>query len=142
MNIDTFGATVRADLDHWGVEFALHRDCEYLGHFSKNMIQVLIDHRGDMPGRAQGYKPLETDARAQRIEDVVTIIWRSNPEMAVVLRAYFCGRGRKKIERWETCNMLLTNMGRPVMNQRAFLEVARRGEDRVRGILEGVSLAA
>ncbi len=49
--VDTFGVYVRAELEHWGEEFALHRDCAYLGHVSKNMLQVLIDHRGEMPPR-------------------------------------------------------------------------------------------
>jgi len=140
MNIDTFGVYVRAELDHWGNEFALHRDCEYLGHQSKNLLAVLIEHEGEMPGRVQGFKPLETDMRAQKIEDIVTHIARSNVEMAIVLRAYFCGMGRKKVERWETCNLLLANIKARVMTQRAYLEMARRGEDRVRGLLEGVTM--
>lgn len=140
MQTDTFGVYVRAELEHWGREFALHRDCDYLGHQSKNLLAVLIEHQGEMPGRAQGYKPLETDLRAQRIEDMVTHIARSNLDMAMVLRAYFCGMGRRKVERWETCNLLLANAGRPVIRATGYLEMARRGEDRVRGMLEGVAL--
>lgn len=140
MQVDTFGLYVRAELEHWGREFALHRDCEYLGHQSKNLLAVLIEHQGEMPGRVQGFKPLETDLRAQRVEDLVTHIARTNVEMAVVLRAYFCGMGRKKVERWETCNLLLTNMGVRMIGQRVYLEMARRAEDRVRGLLEGVGM--
>ena len=139
MQVDTFGLYVRAELEHWGREFALHRDCEYLGHQSKNLLAVLMEHH-EMPSRAQGYKPLETDLRAQKIEDLVTHIARTNVEMAVVLRAYFCGMGRKKVERWETCNLLLTNMGVRMIGQRVYLEMARRAEDRVRGLLEGVGM--
>lgn len=137
MQADTFGVYVRAELEHWGREFALHRDCDYLGHQSKNLLAVLIEHQGEMPGRAQGYKPLETDLRAQRIEDMVAHIARSNLDMAMVLRAYFCGMGRRKVERWETCNLLLANARQRVMTARAYLEMARRGEDRIRGMLEG-----
>ncbi len=32
--VDTFGPYVERRLDSWGREFALHRDCEYLGHAS------------------------------------------------------------------------------------------------------------
>lgn len=138
MNIDTFGIYVRAELEHWGREFALHRDCEYLGHQSKNLLAVLIEHQGDMPGRAQGYKPMETDLRAQRIEDVVAYVWRSNRDMAIVLRAYYCGSGRRKNERWETANLLLSNAGSPVISKTGYMELVRRGEDRVRGFLEGM----
>src|SRR3546814_19499431 len=56
--VDTFGVYVRDRLDEWGREFSLSRDCEYLGYQSKNMLQVLIEHKGEMPGKTQGYKPL------------------------------------------------------------------------------------
>lgn len=141
MNIDTFGVYVRAELDHWGHEFALHLDCEYLGHQSKNLLAVLIEHGGDMPGRAQGYKPLETDLRAQRIEDIVAHIWRSHRDMAIVLRAYYCGSGRRKNERWETANLLLANAGSAVISKTGYMELVRRGEDRVRGFIEGMGFA-
>ncbi len=140
--IDTFGAYVRAELDHWGREFALHRDFEYLGHQSKNMLQVLIEHRGEMPPPNVGYKPLETDSRSQRIEDIVADIARRNTAMACVLRAYYCGMGRRKIERYETAQMLLANAGQPMMTARAYLEMVRRGEDRVYGVLVGLARAA
>ena len=136
--IDTFGVYVRAELEHWGREFALHRDYEYLGHASKNMLQILIDHRGEMPPPNVGFKPFETDIRAQKIEDIVADIARSNASMACVLRAYFCGMGRKKVERYETAQLLLANQGLPMMTVRAYLELARRGEDRVYGMLAGM----
>lgn len=139
--VDTFGATVRGMLDHWGHEFALCRDCEYLGHQSKNILQVLIEHRG-MPARATGYKPLETDMQAQAVEDLVTDIARTNVTMACVLRAYFCGSGRRKVERWETANLLVTNAGEPMLGVNAYLDIARRGEERIRGMLEGIARAA
>jgi len=142
MQVDTFGAYVRAQLEHWGREFALHRDCDYLGHQSKNLLAVLIEHKGDMPARAQGYKPLQTDASAQRLEDFVAEISRSNASMASVLRAYFCGMGRRKVERYETCLLLLATAGLPPMTVRAYLEMAKRGEDRIYGMMAGMQLAA
>lgn len=141
-DVDLFGAYVRGELEHWGVEFALHRDCEYLGHQSKNLLQLLIDHRGEMPPPNTGYKPLETDARAQLIEDVVADIARSHLAMAICLRAYYCGRGRKRVERWETANLLLANAGLPVVRTTAYMDLAQRGEDRVYGVLVGMARAA
>lgn len=44
--VNTFGVYVRGRLEEWGREFALHRDCEYLGHRSKDMLQVLVEHKG------------------------------------------------------------------------------------------------
>lgn len=40
--IDIIGEYVRRRLEQWGEVFALHKDCDYLGHQSKNMLQVLI----------------------------------------------------------------------------------------------------
>lgn len=142
MQVDTFGAYVRAELEHWGREFALHRDCDYLGHHSKNLLQVLIDHRGDMPPPNVGYKPLETDMRAQRTEDIVTAIARDSTSMACVLRAYYCGMGRRKVERYETALLLLSNAGQEMVKVSSYLDLARRGEDRVRGVLMGLQMAA
>ena len=139
MQVDTFGAYVRAELDHWGREFALHRDCEYLGHASKNMLQVLIEHRGEMPPPNVGYKPLETDIRAQRIEDIVAGIARTHLAMACCLRAYHCGSGRRKVERAETANLLLANAGLPAIRARVYMDLAHRGGERIRGVLEGMA---
>lgn len=140
--IDMFGDYVRGRLEHWGREFALHRDCEYLGHCSKNILQVLIEHRGEMPAPNVGYKPLETDYKAQQIEDIIVGIARANLAMALCMRGYYCGKGRKRVERWETANLLLANAGEAVIRSTAYIELVRRGEERVRGVLEGIALAA
>ena len=142
MQVDTFGAYVRAELEHWGREHSLHRDCDYLGHQSKNVLQVLIEHKGDMPGRAQGYKPLESDGRAQTIEDIVACISRDNVAMACALRAYYCGRGRKKVERFETAIMLMATCGRHPVSNRQYLSLVELGFQRVRGRLESHAIAA
>lgn len=136
--VDTFGAYVRAELEHWGREFALHRDFDYLGHFSKNMLQVLIEHRGELPPPNVGYKPLETDARAQLVEDIVSDIARTDVAIACVLRAYYAGLGRRKVERWETANLLLATVGQKPIGARQYLTVAELGFQRVRGRLEGM----
>lgn len=142
MQVDTFGSYVRSELEHWGREFALHRDCEYLGHMSKSLIQVLIEHRGEMPPRNVGYKPLETDIRAQRIEDIVSIIGKDSRAMACALRGYYCGMGRRKVERFETALLLLANAGCPPLHVRAYMDLVRRGEDRVHGMLVGLAMSA
>lgn len=142
MQVDTFDSYVRRRLDHWGDEFSLERDCEYLGHQSRNLLQVLIEHRGEMPGRTIGYKPLEVNAEAQQIEDIVFEISRHAPVVGWVLRAYYCGSGRRKVERWETANMLLTNAKLAPVSQSSYLDIARRGTERVHGMLLGIAQAA
>lgn len=142
MQVDTFGAYVRAELEHWGREYALHRDCDYLGHQSKNLLAVLIEHKGDMPGRVQGYKPLESDNRAQLIEDIVSSIASDNVAMACSLRGYHCGIGRRKVERFETAILLMANCGQRPVSSRQYLSLVDLGFQRVRGRLEGISAAA
>ena len=138
--IDTTGDYTQRRLDHWGQEFALHRDCEYLGHQSKNMLQILIEHKGEMPGRVQGFKPLETDMQAQQIEDFVTEIARSYPERACVLRAMYCGRGRYSVERFETAKELVARCtGLPPLSKRQYFTLAALGEAQVEGMLQGVA---
>jgi hypothetical protein len=142
MQADLFGAYVRAELEHWGREFALHRDCEYLGHQSKNVLAVLMEHEGEMPERTQGFKPLETDPRAQVIEDIVADIARTDISLACVLRGYYCGSGRRKEERWEQANTLLVAFGKAAVSVRTYQAQCELGFQRVRGRLEGLARAA
>ncbi|PII18990.1 hypothetical protein CR919_14980 [Stenotrophomonas sp. LMG 10879] len=142
MQLDTFGVYVRAELEHWGREFALHRDRDYLGHHSRNILQVLIEHNGDLAGRPKGNKPIETDARAQRIEDIITSIGRDSIAIACCLRAYHCGVGRRKVERFETALELLANCSQKAVSNRQYLILVELGFQRVRGRLEGHALAA
>ncbi len=139
--VDMFGNYVRQRLEHWGREFALHKDCEYLGHQSKNMLQVLIEHKGDMPGRAQGYKPLTVNQQALEIERIVSEIARSELRLACCMRAYYCGSGRRRYERFETAlNLVYTaecelKGKRLPMNRYAYLQTVRVGFDVVRRVL-------
>lgn len=142
MQIDSFGEYTRRRLDEWGREFALCRDFEYLGHASKNMLQILIDHRGEMPPPNVGYKPLETVPSAQEIEDIVADIARDQLTIACVLRAMYCGSGRRKVERWETANLLIASMGLRVVTQRHYLALHELGLQTVRGALIGLARAA
>lgn len=142
MQIDSFGEYTRRRLDEWGREFALCRDWEYLGHASKNMLQILIDHRGEMPPPNVGYKPLEILPSAQEIEDIVADIARDQLVIACVLRAMYCGQGRRKVERWETANLLIASMGLRVVTQRHYLTLHELGLQTVRGALIGLARAA
>lgn len=146
--IDTFGEYVRSRLDGWGWEYALHRDCDYLGHQSKNMLQVLIEHKGEMPGHATGYKPLEVDLQAQQIEDLVADIARDQPRIACALRAYFCGSGRRKVERYETALLLIATIEQgkarpaPLPDVRRYMALVGDGLLLIRGALIGIARAA
>lgn len=140
--VDTFGEYVKDRLVAWGEEFAFYRDCEYLGHQSKNMLQILIEHRGEMPGRTQGYKPLEVDMEAQQIEDLIAEIARDQMAIACVLRAYYCGSGRKRVERYETANLLIANTGGRIVSLTQYRNLHEIGMAQVRGALIGIARAA
>lgn len=144
--IDTFGEYVGHRLDEWGREFALHRDMDYLGHFGVNMLQVLIDHKGEMPARATGFKPLEVSQLAHQIELLVTEIARDQLPIACCLRAYYCGSGRRKVERYETAVLLIATtaagMEVAVPNVRRYLAMVELGRAMIRGGLIGIAQAA
>lgn len=145
MQADTFGPYVRRRLEHWGDEFSLARDCEYLGHQSVNMLYVLMEHHG-MPGKATGYKPLSINAEAQQIEDIVAEISRRDPIVADCMRAYYCGSGRRRYERFDAALLLVASRvqnGRfQPFSRNQYLDMVRDGDYRVRNALEGMSRAA
>lgn len=133
--IDTFGTYVRRRLDAWGEEFALHRNCVYLGH-PKNVLQTLIEHRGEIPKRPAGFKPLEVDLLALQVEQIVHQIGRDRVQIACALRGYYCGHGRRKIERYETALLLMDAAGvRCKPTARQYLDLIRLGEAEVRASL-------
>ena len=140
--IDSFGEYVTDRLEEWGSEFALHRDFECLGHQSKNMLQVLIDHKGELPPRNTGYKPLEVNQAAQLIEDIVTDIARDQRAIACVLRAMYCGSGRRKGERYETANLLICYTGGKAGSLSQYRNLHLLGVAQIRGALLGVARAA
>lgn len=118
---DLMGKYVRRRLHRWGDVFALHRDCEYLGHQSRNMLAVLIEHRGEMPARATGYKPLEVDQLALQVETIISRMAQNGLSAAAcVMRAYYCGHGRRGVERLETANQLLRACGQPAVRLRQY----------------------
>jgi hypothetical protein len=140
--VDTFREYVKRRLEEWGDEYSLSRDFENLGHQSKNMLQILIEHKGEMPGRVTGYKPLEVLATAQTIEDIVADIARDQMPIACTLRAYYCGKGRKKVERFETANNLMAAMSCRRVSLSQFRNLHELGFAMVRGALIGMARAA
>src|SRR3546814_10783693 len=96
------------------------------------MLQVLIEHKGEMPGKTQGYKPLSVSRTALEVEWIITDIARENLRRACILRAYFCGRGRRKVERLETARLLIATAeaGRlrgSLPSERRYLEQVELG---------------
>ena len=130
--VDIFGEYVRRRLEAWGHEFALHRDCEYLGHQSENMLYHYWRHEGQMPAKATGYKPLEVDPLALEVERIVTDVARENPVVACVLRGYYCGQGRRKVERWQTANELIQKLKKRPISDRHYINLHHVGFDMVR----------
>ncbi|MCQ4165125.1 hypothetical protein [Tahibacter harae] len=136
--VSLFDAYVRRRLDAWGREFALHRDAEILGHKSKDMLQVLIEHKGEMPPRPTGWRPLLIPPTEMQIEDIVHGIALDAPLLASVLRAFYCGTGRQRVERLETAR-LLTGLE---MGPRQYYAYHDLGFQRVAGSLAQISRAA
>ena len=89
---------VRFRLLGWGREFRLGREIESLGFHSTSLLQVLIEHRGEMPSRVTGYKPLTIPPDAMEIEDVVHDLHAADPELAIVLRVLLL-RERQALDR-------------------------------------------
>lgn len=132
--VDLFREYVKQRLDDWGDCFALHKDCEYLGHRSKNMLQVLVEHRGEIPARPRGFKPLEVPLLELEVEQIVSAISRENARMACALRAHFCGQGRRKVERYQqACELIkmVEGPGSRPPSVRQHFSLIQEGVDRV-----------
>lgn len=143
--VDTFGAYVGSRLDEWGREFALHRDCEYLGHKSKDMLQVLIEHKGEMPQRSVGFKPLEIPWAEQQIEDLIADIARRDVILASVMRGFYCATGRRGHERRDTAVALarrITGDGSFQLSKSKYFALHALGFAEIRGRLIGIARAA
>lgn len=138
MSANQFDAYVRRRLDAWGHEFALWKDIEILGHKSKDILQVLIEHKGEMPARAVGFKPLLISPEVMQVEDLVSDVYRDSPHLAVVLRAYYCGSGRQGVERRETAEAML---GRKI-DRRAYYTYHDLGFQRVAGAMSAIARVA
>ena len=112
----SFDAYVRRRLDAWGTEFRLDRQADFLGFPSKNMLQVLHEHRGEIPERTAGRPPLLIPPLEWQTETIVHDMHGACPHLAATLRAYYCGSGRVGVERLVTLEIMLD---RPV-GKRAF----------------------
>lgn len=133
-----FDVYVRRRLESWGREFRLDRDFELLGHRSKDILQVLIEHKGEMPPKSIGYKPFRVPDLEMQIEDIVHDIHRDAKHLAIVLRAYYCGSGRQSFERREIAEAML---GRKIGRQQYF-GYHECGFQRVAGTLSALARAA
>ena len=131
MKLSTFDIYVRRRLEAWGREFALHRDCEYLGHQSRSLLQVLIEHKGELPPRTTGFKPLTISPLEWQIETIIAQIHADAPLLAIVLRAYYCGSGRRAVERREKAEELAKRR----LPRRVYFTYHDLGFQRVAGAL-------
>lgn len=128
---DLFSVYVRTRLDEWGREFAYHRDREFSGRAPKNVLQTLIEHKGEMPHGGGGARPEVTET-AMQVEDIVRGIHQTGDRtQSRALRAYFCGSGRCGVERYE---FFVALMGRHV-GRSAYFRYVEAGTAVVRAEL-------
>jgi hypothetical protein len=102
------------------------------------MLQVLIEHRGEMPPRPKGFRPLTIPPLEMLVEDIVHDVHRDAPHLSAVLRAYYCGRGRQSVERLEAAVELV---GRK-LSRREYYAYHDLGFQRVAGALSALARAA
>ena len=138
MRISTLDAYTRHRLERWGREFALHRDCDYLGHQSRSLLQVLIEHKGELPPPVTGFRPLSIPPAEWQIECIVSQIARDARLLACVLRGYYCGSGRVAVERREIAQEL---WGAP-LSRRSYFAYHDLAVQRVCGALGAMEEAA
>jgi hypothetical protein len=100
-----FEEYVKAFLEVWGAEYTLGRDLEMLGHQSKNMLYDLEKFGGTIP-RVTGTKPEAYQQDAWVVEQAVAELAKEAPQIAWSLRAMWCGRGRRGVERYELAKAL------------------------------------
>jgi hypothetical protein len=81
-----------------------------------------------------GYKPLTIPPDAMEIEDVVHDIHAVDPELAIVLRVYYCGSGKHSSDRLATATRLLKRR----ITRRRYYAAHDAAFHRVAGFLSGV----
>lgn len=109
--ISAFDEYVANRLDAWGREFRLDRRFEHLDSYGKNLLVVLIEHKGQIPPRNVGFKPLSIPLDELQIEDLVREVHADSPKVAAVLRAYYGGLGRNSTDRRKLAEKLY---GKPI----------------------------
>lgn len=125
-------AYIERRLDEWGREFRLSEHSE---PHAKTILAVLIEHGGFMPRREGGFRPeVEVSQTAWEIETIVMRIHRTRPDIAAVLRAYYAGSGRHKVERRQQAEALCHQQ----ISQRAYYSLHDAGVCWVMGALVSV----
>lgn len=114
--VDTVTRYVRGRLDHWGDEYALHRDGVWLGFAKRNVLAALIANGGYL-GRGSSWT-LTTEA--DEIEEIISSLAKLNLAAALVMRACYCGQGRRYVERLETARLLTATAGLGVITERQY----------------------
>lgn len=89
-------AYVTARLNAWGREFALERYDEPHEH---TLLYLLVKFGGEIPRLEGGRAPESVNDEAWQIERLIAVMHSERPVEASVLRAYYGGRGRHKVER-------------------------------------------
>ncbi len=133
--VTTFDTYVRRRLDAWGTEFRLNRDGDFLGYPSKNILQILREHAGEVPERTTGRKPLLIPALEWQMETIVHDLHVDYPHLGWTLRAYYCGSGRVGVERLEALEAMLQRK----VGKRAFFAYHNIGFHAVAGSLRAIA---
>lgn len=129
---DIMREMVRRRLEMWGMEYALDRGSQHLGFSSTNILHTLI-HKG-VQARVSGLMISES-SDSDEVELIVTDIARTEMRIACCLRGYFCGRDRRKIERFEKAVELATAQGIRKFSLRTYLNDVELGSAMVRVVL-------
>lgn len=126
---DPLVAIVEARLSAWGREFSL-RDA--MGDPSSvSPLWVLLKFGGVSPRGAGGRPPLHVDSAAWEIERIVAAMYRIRPVDASVLRAYYGGSGRQKVER----RALAEQLSGQRISERDYFKALDRGRSWILGAL-------
>lgn len=99
MSFDALDKEVAARLEFWGRTYAMH-----IPAGSRRISQ-----------------------RAREVEEVVATILKYKPEVAIALRAYFCGSGERGVHRLEQCRTMLLKRGIAPLSKREFFNSVRVG---------------
>ncbi len=108
---------VMTALDAWGACFPLHT-------FDREPSNTNVIYRL-MHGVTRGSSG--TPWEALRAEDAVRAIHKRSPDVAAALRAFYCGRGRRSVERYAEFRRIV---GRHVP-RRSYFELVETGQREV-----------
>lgn len=129
-HIDPMSVWVTARLAAWGREFALNREWPSRG---VSTLWVLMHFGGVSPRGQGGRAPVLVDPAAWEIERIVADMYLERRVEASVLRAYYGGSGRQKVERREQAE----HLARTRIGVREYFHAHDRGVAWVMGALAG-----